>query len=74
MEVDLVIYLVPTGEVTNIEIAYRDPSATDAFVSSVIKAVRKVGRFDKLSQISPVLFDANFRKITLKFKPEDLRL
>jgi colicin import membrane protein len=43
-------------------------------VASVVKAVRKVGRFDKLSQLNPVLFDANFRKFTLKFKPEDLRL
>ncbi|MGY8862054.1 MAG: TonB C-terminal domain-containing protein, partial [Pseudomonadales bacterium] len=74
MIVELVIQLVPTGEIVNIEVSYRDASATDAFVASVDKAVRKVGRFDKLSQLSPVLFDANFRKFTLKFKPEDLRL
>ena len=74
MVVELVIYLVPTGEIVNIEVSYRDASATDAFVASVDKAVRKVGRFDKLSQLNPVLFDANFRKFTLKFKPEDLRL
>jgi colicin import membrane protein len=74
MMVELVIHLVPTGEIVNIEVSYRDASATDAFVASVDKAVRKVGRFDKLSQLSPVLFDANFRKFTLKFKPEDLRL
>ena len=74
MVVELVIRLVPTGEVVNIEISYRDASATDAFVASVVKAVKKVGRFDKLSQLSPVLFDANFRKFTIKFKPEDLRL
>jgi TolA protein len=74
MVVELVIQLVPTGEIIGIEISYRDTSATDAFVSSVDKAVRKVGRFDKLSQLNPVLFDANFRKFTLKFKPEDLRL
>jgi colicin import membrane protein len=74
MLVELVIHLVPTGEVVDIEISYRDTTATDAFVASVVKAVRKVGRFDKLSQLDPVLFDANFRKFTLKFKPEDLRL
>jgi colicin import membrane protein len=74
MVVELVIHLVPTGEVVDIEISYRDTTATDAFVASVVKAVRKVGRFDKLSQLDPVLFDANFRKFTLKFKPEDLRL
>jgi colicin import membrane protein len=74
MIVELEIHLVPTGEVVDIQISYRDISATDAFVLSVVKAVKKVGRFDKLSQLDSVLFDANFRKFTLKFKPEDLRL
>ncbi|MDC9720283.1 MAG: cell envelope integrity protein TolA, partial [Gammaproteobacteria bacterium] len=74
MLVELDIQLVPTGEIVNIEITYRDSSATDAFVASVDKAVKKVGHFDKLSLLDPVLFDANFRKFTLKFKPEDLRL
>ena len=74
MIVELEIHLVPTGEVVDIQISYRDISATDAFVSSVVKAVKKVGRFDKLSRLDSVLFDANFRKFTLKFKPEDLRL
>ena len=74
MVVELIIYLVPTGEVVNVEVSYRDPSATDAFVSSVVKAVKKVRRFDKLSQLNSVLFDANFRQFTVKFKPEDLRL
>jgi len=74
MVVELIIYLVPTGEVVNVEVSYRDSSATDAFVSSVVKAVKKVRRFDKLSQLNSVLFDANFRQFTVKFKPEDLRL
>ncbi len=74
MVVELIIYLVPTGEVVNVEVSYRDPSATDAFVSSVVKAIKKVRRFDKLSQLNSVLFDANFRQFTVKFKPEDLRL
>ena len=74
MVVELIIYLVPTGEVVNVEVSYRDPSATDAFVSSVVKAIKKVRRFDKLSQLNSVLFDAKFRQFTVKFKPEDLRL
>ena len=74
MVAELVIHLVPTGEVVDIEISYRNTSATDAFVASVEKAIRKVGRFDKLSQLDVALFDANFRKFTIKFKPEDLRL
>ena len=74
MVVELVIQLEPTGEVIDIEVSYRDASATDAFVASVVKAVKKVGRFDKLSQLDSELFDANFRQFTIKFKPEDLRL
>ena len=74
MIVELVIQLLPTGEILSIGVSYRDASATDAFVASVVKAVNKVGRFDKLSELDPALFDANFRKVTLVFKPEDLRL
>ncbi len=74
MVVELVIHLVPTGEVVDIEIRYRDDSATDAFVASAVKAVKKVGRFDKLSQLKAGLFDANFREFNFLFKPEDLRL
>ena len=74
MVVELIIYLVPTGEVVNVEVSYRDASTTDAFVASVVKAVKKVRRFDKLSQLDSELFDANFRQFTVKFKPEDLRL
>ncbi|MDC1509817.1 TonB C-terminal domain-containing protein [Oceanospirillaceae bacterium] len=74
MVVELVIQLLPSGEVISIEVSYRDASATDSFVNSVIRAVKKVQSFSKLSQLNPALFDANFRKFTLKFKPEDLRI
>lgn len=73
MEVELRIHMVPTGEVINMEVTYRK-NASDAFVASVQKAVKKVGRFDKLSGLDPVLFDANFRSFKIIFKPEDLRL
>jgi colicin import membrane protein len=72
MVVELAIQLVPTGEIIHTEVVYRD--ATNAFVASVEKAVKKVGRFDKLRGLEPVLFDAHFRKFTLLFRPEDLRL
>ncbi len=73
MEVELRIHLVPTGEVINMEVTYRK-DATSAFVNSVQKAVKKVGRFDKLAGLDPVLFDANFRTFKIIFRPEDLRL
>ena len=72
MVIELIIQLIPTGEIVQVEVSYRDATATDAFVTSVIKAIGKVRRFDKLSQLNPELFDANFRKFTVKFKPEDL--
>jgi colicin import membrane protein len=74
MIVELSIQLVPTGEIVNVEVLYRDASATDAFVASVNKAVLKVAKFDKLGELNVNIFDANFRNFTLKFKPEDLRL
>lgn len=72
MVIELVIQLIPTGEIVQVEVGYRDATATDAFITSVVKAIGKVRRFDKLSQLNPELFDANFRKFTVKFKPEDL--
>lgn len=73
MEVELRIHLVPTGEVISMEVTHsRD--ATSAFVNSVQQAVKKVGRFDKLADLDPVLFDANFRTFKIVFRPEDLRL
>ena len=72
MYVEVMIRLVPTGEVISVEVVAKD--ATDAMVASVKNAVRKVGRFDKLSGLDTVIFDANFRKFRLRFRPEDLRL
>ncbi len=72
MLVELSIELIPTGEIVNIEVSYRNGSATDAFVASVERAVIKVGSFDKLSQLNSALFEAQFRKFTVKFSPEDL--
>lgn len=74
MEVEVRIHLVPTGEIINIEVTYRSSDATGAFVNSVIKAVTKAGRFDRLANLDPVLFDANFRTFKIIFRPEDLRL
>jgi len=73
MLVELVIELIPTGEIVNIEVNYRNASATGVFVASVVNAVKKVGRFDKLSQLNSALFEAKYRELTVKFSPEDLK-
>ena len=72
MYVEVMIRLVPTGEVVSVEVLSRD--ATDSLVASVKNAVLKVGRFDKLAELNTQLFEANFRKFRIRFRPEDLRL
>lgn len=72
MYVEVLVRLVPTGEVISVEVVARD--ATDAMVASVKRAILKVRRFDKLMELDSEVFEANFRKFRLRFKPEDLWL
>jgi colicin import membrane protein len=75
MEAILSIQLVPTGQVVGVSVV--KSSGNDAFDLSVQQAVKKVGRFEKLQELSrqsPVIFEQNFRQFRLVFRPEDLRL
>jgi len=75
MEAVLSIKLVPTGQVVGVSVL--KSSGNDAFDLSAQQAVTKVGRFDKLQQLSqqsPAVFEQNFRQFQLVFRPEDLRL
>jgi len=75
METILSIQLVPTGQVVGVSVL--KSSGNDAFDLSAQQAVKKVGRFDKLQQLSrqsPTVFEQNFRQFQLVFRPEDLRL
>ena len=71
MEAELLLQLIPTGEVVSVTLA--DSSGNDAFDRSAIMAVRKAERFPELQQLESRLFEQNFRRLRLKFKPEDLR-
>ncbi|MEH6628109.1 MAG: cell envelope integrity protein TolA [Motiliproteus sp.] len=72
MVVQVRIHLLPTGEVSD---AYAlKTSGDEAFDRSAVNAVLKAERFPELQDIDPEVFDRNLRTITLKFKPEDLRL
>jgi hypothetical protein len=42
MAVELVIRLAHTGKILQVKVSSRDDSAADAFVGSVVEAVRKV--------------------------------
>ncbi|OUS12733.1 hypothetical protein A9Q89_04870 [Gammaproteobacteria bacterium 53_120_T64] len=75
METILSIQLVPTGQVVGVTVL--KSSGNPAFDLSAQQAVKKVGRFDKLQQLSqqsPRLFERSFRQFQLVFRPEDLRL
>ena len=69
--VTLEVKLDPTGRIIDVNVTSRD--ASNDFVDSVIAAMRKVGGFEKLMNLDRKVFDKNFRKFPLRFKPEDLR-
>ena len=69
--VTLEVNLDPTGRIIDVDVTSRD--ASNDFVDSVIAAMRKVGSFEKLMNLDRKVFDKNFRKFPLRFKPEDLR-
>ncbi len=71
MEAELIIQLIPTGEVVSVTVARS--SGLPAFDRSAIMAVQKAERFPELQELEPRLFERNFRRLRLKFKPEDLR-
>ena len=71
MECELSIQLIPTGEVVNVTLVRS--SGNSAFDSSAINAVKKAGAFPELQNLPSREFEKNFRRLTLIFKPEDLR-
>ena len=71
MEAELVIQLIPTGEVVSVTVARS--SGLLAFDRSAVNAVQKADRFPELQQLPSRVFEKSFRQFRLLFKPEDLR-
>ncbi len=71
MEAELVLQLIPTGEVVSVTVARS--SGQLAFDRSAVNAVQKAERFPELQQLPSRVFERNFRQFRLLFKPEDLR-
>lgn len=71
MEARMVVELTPAGDLLGVEIA--DSSGNAAFDRAAEAAVRKAARRDRFP-VPPErsLFEAQFRRFTLLFKPEDL--
>jgi len=72
MEVVLEIQLVPTGDVISVRVVQSSGNA--ALDRSAVAAVNKVGRFVLLQGMPTGMFEANFRRTQLRFKPSDLRM
>ncbi len=68
MQARLLVELVPTGELLTVTLL--ESSGNPAFDRSAEVAVRKVGRFDVPQESG--LFEAEFRRFKLLFKPQDL--
>jgi TonB family protein len=71
MEAELVIQLIPTGEVVSVSVLRS--SGLPEFDRSAVNAVQKAGRFPELQQVPSRIFERSFRQFRLLFKPEDLR-
>jgi colicin import membrane protein len=72
MTCELQLRLIPTGEVVSVSVS--KGSGNDAFDRSAEQAVKRLGRFESLADMPPVLFERYFRQFTLLFDPQDLRL
>jgi len=72
MEAELALRLMPTGEVLNVTVI--KSSGNGAFDRSAENAVRRAGQFPELQNLPTAIFEQYFRKLRLKFRPEDLRL
>jgi colicin import membrane protein len=68
MKATLLVELVPTGDVAAVSLV--ESSGDEAFDRSAEQAVRKAGKFDVPKESE--LFEKNFRRFRLVFKPEDL--
>lgn len=72
MQCVLLLHMVPSGQVTDVSVI--EGSGNSAFDRSAEQAVRRVDRFDELQGMPSDVFENNFRRIKIRFNPEDLRL
>lgn len=72
MEVMLEISLGAAGRVTSVRVVKSSGNA--AFDLSAEQAVKKVGQFGRLTEMDPALYQRDFRRINILFRPDDLRM
>jgi len=71
MEAVVAIHLLPSGEVDQAYI--HTSSGNSLFDKTALDAVESVGRFPRIAEVDPLLFERRLRKILVKFRPEGLR-
>ena len=72
MEVELSISMTPNGQIQDVVIVRSSGDPT--FDQSAIHAVQRVDRIPEFQQLDVAVFNANFRRFNLLFRPDDLRL
>lgn len=71
MECELLIKLVPTGRVINVDIVRS--SGDSLFDRSAVQAVKKAEQFPEIQKMKPEVFERYYRELQLIFRPQDLR-
>jgi colicin import membrane protein len=71
MEAVVAIHFLPTGEVDQAYI--HTSSGNTPFDRSAVQAVERVGRFPRVANVDPLLFERRLRTVLVKFRPEGLR-
>lgn len=71
MSCELLIKLVPTGRVINVDVT--KSSGNSLFDRSAVQAVNKAEQFPEIKNMPSAVFERYYRELTLVFKPQDLR-
>lgn len=71
MQCELLIKLVPTGRVINVDVI--KSSGNEQFDRSAVQAVRRVEQFPEIQGMPSEVFERYYRELTLVFNPQDLR-
>lgn len=71
MTAKVLIRLFPSGEIDSVEIIKSSGDA--AFDKSTEQAVLRIGKFARVSEVDPLFFERELRRVIIEFRPEGLR-
>jgi len=71
MSAVVAINLFPSGEIDQ---AYIDTSSGDeAYDRSALQAAYRVGKFENVADLNPILFERRMRRILVTFRPDGVK-